>query len=72
MNSPRYILLAIVASTMVVAALVARFVPDALLFAGDEWRNVLVINWAYVLAAGLALGALNAYLTFAKGRVGTG
>jgi hypothetical protein len=56
---------------MFVAALAARFVPDALLFAGDELRNVLVVNWAYVLAAGLALGALNAYLTFAKGWAGT-
>ena len=51
---------------MVMAALVARFVPDAIAFAGAEWRNLLVVNWGYVLAGGLALGALNAYLTLSN------
>lgn len=66
MNNPRYILLALAAATMVVAALVARFVPEMFSFADAKWRDLLTLNWGYVLAAGLALGALNAYLTFAR------
>jgi len=65
MNSPRYILLALAASTMLMAALIARFVPDALSFVGADLRNLLVAKWVYVLVAGIALGLLNAYLTFA-------
>lgn len=66
MHSPRYILTSLTASTMLAAALAARFVPDALSFAGDDLRKLLVANWVYVLVAGIALGVLNAYLTFAR------
>ncbi|MEW6645902.1 MAG: hypothetical protein AB1450_01720 [Pseudomonadota bacterium] len=66
MNSPRYILLALAAATMVMAALVARFVPELLTFADADSRHLLAMNWGYILAGGLALGALNGYLTFAR------
>lgn len=64
MINARYVLLALLASASIMAAIVARLFPDALSIMDEEKSRILINNWRYLLAIGVVVGAVNAGLTF--------
>ncbi len=66
--SPRYLILALLASAAIALGGIGYFAPDLLSFLGEEHRQQIHEQWYLPITVGVVIGILNAILTLKKRR----